>query len=61
VLPSCNGAAEVRATSYFASAVPISPGTTGTRFFATDTPGTIFLDTVAIPNPLPPGLATLQQ
>lgn len=60
-LPSCNNAVEPRASSYFASAVPISPGVTGTRFFATDTPGTIFFDSAAIPNPLPPGLLALQQ
>jgi prepilin-type N-terminal cleavage/methylation domain-containing protein len=62
LIPSCNGAAQPRATSFYASANPISPGTTGTRWFATDTPGTIFVDrTAAIPNPIPPGLATLQQ
>ena len=62
VLPSCNGAAAVRASSFFASAEPITFGKTGTRYFATDTPGTIFVDRAApIPNPIPPGLLTLQQ
>jgi len=61
-LPTCNGAAANRATSFFASAVPVTFGKTGTRFFATDTPGTIFVDrNNPIPNPIPPGLLTLQQ
>jgi prepilin-type N-terminal cleavage/methylation domain-containing protein len=62
LLVSCNAAAAPRASSFFASAVPITPGKTGTRFFATDTPGTIYYDTAgAIANPIPPGLLTLQQ
>jgi type IV pilus assembly protein PilA len=62
ILVSCNAAAQPRASSFFASAEPITPGKTGTRFFATDTPGTIFVSTVGtIPNPIPPGLSTLQQ
>jgi type IV pilus assembly protein PilA len=61
-LPTCNGAASNRATSFFASAFPVSFGKTGTRYFATDTPGTIFVDRVnIIPNPIPAGLLTLQQ
>ena len=59
--PSCNGAAAPRATSFFASAVPISPGATGTRHFATDTPGTIYVAAAAaILNPIPGGTSTLQ-
>jgi prepilin-type N-terminal cleavage/methylation domain-containing protein len=62
VLPTCNAAAVNRASSFHASAVPISPGSTGTRFFATDTPGTIYFDTAGvIPNPIPAGMRTLQQ
>lgn len=61
LLPTCNGAAANRATGFFASAVPVTFGKTGTRYFATDTPGTIFMDRVnPIPNPIPPGLLTLQ-
>jgi len=61
-LPTCNGAAANRATSFFGSAVPVTFGKTGTRYFATDTPGTIFVDRLnPIPNPIPPGLLTLQQ
>jgi prepilin-type N-terminal cleavage/methylation domain-containing protein len=62
LLPTCNGAAANRATSFFASAFPVTFGKTGTRYFATDTPGTIFVDRLnPIPNPIPPGLLTLQQ
>jgi prepilin-type N-terminal cleavage/methylation domain-containing protein len=61
-LVTCNGAGANRATSFFASAFPVTFGKTGTRYFATDTPGTIFHDRVnPIPNPIPPGLLTLQQ
>ncbi len=62
VLATCNAAGATRASSFFASAVPLIIGQTGTRFFATDTPGTIFVDlAAAIANPIPPGTATLQQ
>jgi prepilin-type N-terminal cleavage/methylation domain-containing protein len=62
VVVTCNGAGATRASSFFASAVPLSIGQTGTRFFATDTPGTIFVDRAApIPNPIPPATLTLQQ
>jgi type IV pilus assembly protein PilA len=62
VLPSCNAAGATRASSFFASGVPLVPGATGTRFFATDTPGTIFMDRAApIANPIPPGTPTVQQ
>jgi prepilin-type N-terminal cleavage/methylation domain-containing protein len=59
--PSCNAAVEARASSYFASADPVSPGVSGTRYFATDTPGTIFMDLTAVPNPIPSDLPPLQQ
>jgi prepilin-type N-terminal cleavage/methylation domain-containing protein len=61
VIPSCNGAASPRATSYFLSVVPSAIGTTGTRYFATDTGGTIFMSSAApIANPIPPGSTFLQ-
>jgi type IV pilus assembly protein PilA len=61
VVASCNAAGATRASSFFASAVPIIFGQTGNRFFATDTPGTIFVDqAVPIPNPIPPNTSTLQ-
>jgi prepilin-type N-terminal cleavage/methylation domain-containing protein len=52
-LPSCNDADEPRASSFFASAVPITPGETGFRRFATDTPGTIYMSEADIANPIP--------
>src|SRR5471032_1376320 len=33
---TCNGSVSQPATSYYASAVPTSPGSSGTRYFATD-------------------------
>ena len=49
----CNGAVGVPASSYFAKADPVTPGGTGTRYFATDTRGTIFYDLAgSIANPI---------
>jgi type IV pilus assembly protein PilA len=56
--PACNGAVAPRSNSFYANGVP----TIGTplRFFATDTPGTIYQSFVgAIPNPIPGGTPTL--
>jgi type IV pilus assembly protein PilA len=39
---TCNGAAAAAESGYFASATPVTLNGTGTRFFATDTRGTIF-------------------
>ena len=48
-------------SSYFASAVPVKPGETGTLFFATDTRGTIYRSRMGpIPNPIPADAAPLQ-
>ena len=47
VTATCNGAAAAQA-NYFASAAPVSAGTSGTRFFGTSESQTIFQDTVAI-------------
>ena len=61
LLPTCNAAAAPRASSFYANAVPVSPGATGNRFFATDTPGTIYFNIGgAIPNPIPGGTGALQ-
>lgn len=47
--PTCNGLAANLATStYFVSAAPLSPGVTGTRFFATSQTSTIFQHSGAI-------------
>jgi prepilin-type N-terminal cleavage/methylation domain-containing protein len=60
-IPSCNGAANDRASMYYASAEPIIFGTTGTRYFATDTPSTIYADTsAAVSNPIPAGATPLR-
>ena len=44
---TCNASANDAVSGYFATADPVSPGTSGTRFLATDTRGTIFQDTAA--------------
>jgi prepilin-type N-terminal cleavage/methylation domain-containing protein len=60
-LPSCNGAVNDRATMYFASANPINPGVTGTKYFATDTPSTIYVDmTLPVDNPIGAGATPLR-
>ena len=57
---SCNGSGNL-ASSYFASANPVTPGGTGTRYFATDTRGTIFQSLSGpIPNPIPPDTRVIQ-
>lgn len=48
----CNAATGVPSSSYFASAAPVTAGGTGTRYFATDTRGTIFYSSAAITNPI---------
>jgi prepilin-type N-terminal cleavage/methylation domain-containing protein len=49
---TCNAAATTPASSYFAKADPVTLNGTGTRFFATDTRGTIFVDAATIANPI---------
>ena len=49
---TCNGAATTPASSFFAKADPVTPGGTGTRYFATDTRGTTFFDAATIANPI---------
>jgi len=51
---TCNHSAHQPVSSYFASASPKQPGKSGTRWFATDTRGTIFFSTNGpVPNPIP--------
>jgi prepilin-type N-terminal cleavage/methylation domain-containing protein len=51
---TCNGAVEPRTSSFFASAAPLVFGTTGRKYFATDTPGTIYMDLSGpLANPIP--------
>ena len=42
---TCNASASNPASSYFAKADPVTAGGTGTRYFGTDTRGTIFFST----------------
>jgi type IV pilus assembly protein PilA len=49
---TCNGSAGTPASSYFAKADPVTAGGTGTRYFATDTRGTLFHDPATIANPI---------
>jgi len=58
---TCNASAGTPATSFYAKADPVTFGGTGTRYFATDSRGTLFLSTTAtIPNPIPAGTAVVQ-
>jgi type IV pilus assembly protein PilA len=57
---SCNSSAGQPRSSYWAKADPATPGGTGTRYFATDTRGTIFFDTSALANPIPAGKQVVQ-
>ena len=64
VLPAastCNSAATDTVTDYHTSAVPISPGFTGQRSFASNQQGAIYQDLTgaAIANPVPPGTTPL--
>ncbi len=44
---TCNASTGIPQSTYFAKADPVSLNGTGTRYFATDTRGTIFQDTAA--------------
>jgi type IV pilus assembly protein PilA len=59
---TCNTSSTAAASSYYASAVPVTLGSTGQRAFATDTRGTIFFtNTGAAPiNPIPTTATPLQ-
>ena len=58
---TCNASAGTPASSYFANADPVTAGGTGTRYFATDTRGTLFFTTAAaVANPIPAGTAVVQ-
>lgn len=48
---TCNASTRTPASSYFASAEPVSRST-GTRYFATDTRGVVFYSTSPIANPI---------
>jgi len=59
--PACNGAVNDRTTMYFASANPVTIGVTGTKYFATDTPSTLYVDTsLPVSNPIGSGSTPLR-
>jgi type IV pilus assembly protein PilA len=61
IATTCNASSSQPASSYYASAVPITLNGTGTRYFATDKRGTIFADpAAAISNPIPGTAAPVQ-
>ena len=58
---TCNASAGTLASSFFANADPVTAGGTGTRYFATDTRGTLFYSTAAtVANPIPAATAVVQ-
>ena len=59
---ACNGTVTQPASSYYASAAPVTTGGTGTRAFASDTRGTIFYATggTAPANPIPSAATVVQ-
>ena len=59
---TCNGAANAAVSAYWASAVPLTIGSTGQRSFATDTRGTLFQDNAGglFANPIPAGSTPVQ-
>jgi hypothetical protein len=49
----CGNSVTQPVSSYWLNAVPVTPGGTGTRYFASDTRGTIWQDaTAAVANPI---------
>jgi type IV pilus assembly protein PilA len=58
---SCVGTVTQPQSSYWADAQPVTPGGTGTRYFATDSRGTIYYSlTAAIANAIPAGSTVVQ-
>lgn len=49
---TCNGATLPPASSYFVSAAPAAPGTSGVHYFATDARGIVFSSDAPIENPI---------
>jgi hypothetical protein len=48
-------------SSFYSNADPVTAGGTGTRYFASDTRGTIFFSTAAtVGNPIPAGTTVVQ-
>jgi len=51
---TCNGSTHAPAASFFATAEPVTLGTSGTRYFAIDARGAIYFSTSPIANPIAP-------
>jgi type IV pilus assembly protein PilA len=61
IAATCNAPAAIPASEYWAKADPVTLNGTGTRYFATDTRGTIFADsTTVFANPIPTTAAPVQ-
>ena len=59
---TCNASANTPASSYYANADPVTPGSSGMRFFATDVRGTLFYSSAAtVPNPIPTAALSVVQ
>jgi type II secretory pathway pseudopilin PulG len=56
---TCNASAAAPSSSYFASAEPTTPGTTGTRYFATDATGVVYQSNSPIANPIRPSASVV--
>jgi hypothetical protein len=54
---TCNGSTNAPASSFFASAEPVTPGGTGVRYFAVDARGILVSSPEPIANPLVPSPA----
>jgi type IV pilus assembly protein PilA len=58
---TCNASAQTPVSSYFGSADPLTPGSSGSRYFAVDSRGAIFVSTAgSITNPVPSAANVLQ-
>jgi prepilin-type N-terminal cleavage/methylation domain-containing protein len=61
IAETCNAPAAIPSSEYWAKADPVTPNGTGTRYFATDTRGTIFASTAAtFANPIPAAATPVQ-
>jgi len=49
---TCNGSTNAPASSFFASAEPVRPGATGSRYFAADERAIVFTSSAPISNPI---------
>jgi prepilin-type N-terminal cleavage/methylation domain-containing protein len=45
---TCNASGAAAVSGFFSTAIPVTPGTSGSRYFGSDTRGTIFQNTAAV-------------